>query len=110
MRTHRCIGLLVVLGSSGLVHAGDPFTLTAAGGGSNVTVSANDVVKLAGDLIGAENQFAALNGKSITGNLRYGSLDNAVLFTRNAAGTSATVTIPSTGFSKTFTAANEHDL
>ena len=33
-----------------------------------------------------------------------------MLFTRNAAGTSATLTIPSTGFSRTFSAANEDEL
>src|SRR5438874_7193331 len=87
--------------------ANDPFTLTASGGGTNVTASSNNVVDLAGNLINSESQFLSLANKNVTGTLRYGGLNNAVLFTRDAAGTSATLTIPSTGFNKTFTAANE---
>jgi hypothetical protein len=68
------------------------------------------VVDLAGDLIDAEDDFASLADENVSGTLRYGELNDAVLFSRNAAGTSATLTIPSTGFSRTFTAANEDEL
>src|SRR5438552_2117012 len=93
-----------------IAHAEDPFTLTASGGGNNVSASSNNVVDLAGDLIDRKNDFLALNGTSLNGSLRYGELNNAVLFSENAAGTSATITIPSTGFSKTFNAANQGAL
>src|SRR6185437_14268168 len=38
------------------------------------------------------------------------SLNNAVIVTKNAADTSATLTIPSIGFTKTFTGTNSKDL
>src|SRR2546428_8353950 len=90
--------------------ADEPFTLTASGGGNSVTASGHNVIDLAGNLIEMKDQFASLSGNSINGNLRYGGLNNAVQFSENGAGTSATITIPSTGFSKTFNAANEGDL
>jgi hypothetical protein len=90
--------------------AADPFTLTAAGGSNTIKASGNNLVDIAGNLIDRKDQYAALAGTSFNGNLRYGGLNNAVLFSENAAGTSASITIPSTGFSKTFNAANQHDL
>ena len=92
------------------VSAAEPFSLTASGGGTTITATGDNLVDLAGNLIDAEDQFTALANQDATGSLRYGGLNNAVLFTRNAAGTNATLTIPSTGFSRTFTAANEDDL
>src|SRR5688500_18296324 len=90
--------------------AAEPFSLTASGGGQTITATGDNVVDLAGNLMDAEEQFLALDNEDVTGSLRYGGLNNAVLFTRNAAGTNATLTIPSTGFSRTFTAANEDEL
>src|SRR4051812_9796369 len=102
------ISIIVMVASPS--RAADPFTLTATGGTRTVSVSSNDVSNLAGNLINNEDQFISLANTNVNGTLRYGSLNNAVLFTRNAAGTSASITIPSTGFSKTFTATNENDL
>lgn len=90
--------------------AQDPFTLTATGGGQTVSVSANNVIDLAGDLVETRNEFSPLANRNVTANLRYGALENAVLVNRNAAGTSATITLPTTGFTRTFTAANEDAL
>jgi hypothetical protein len=93
-----------------LAFAAEPFSLTASGGGNDVTASGSNVVDLVSNLINSEDQFTTLNNQSISGTLRYGGLNDAVLFDRNASGTSATLTIPSTGFSKTFTASNEDEL
>ena len=90
--------------------AGDPFSLTASGGGTTVTASGENVVDLAGNLIDTKDQFAPLANQTVSGSLRYGGLNDAVLFSRNGSGTSATLTIPSTGFSRTFNAANEDAL
>ena len=106
--TAALLASLVLLTSH--AHAEELFSLTATGDSTTVTGTGSDVVDLAGDVIDSEGQFAPLAGSSFSGSLRYGGLDNAVLFTRNAAGTSATITIPSTGFSKTFTADNEDEL
>jgi hypothetical protein len=51
-----------------------------------------------------------LSGRSFNASLRYGPLDPAVNFSRNAAGTSATVSIPALNFTQTFNAANQDEL
>jgi hypothetical protein len=88
----------------------DPFTITATGGSNTVNASSNNVVDLAGNLIERQSQFAALAGTQVNANLRYGGMKDAVLFTQNSAGTSATLTIPSTGFTRTFNASSESGL
>ena len=110
MRVLAVSALLLALLATAFAHAAEPFSLTASGGGTTITATGDNVVDLAGNLIDAEKQFAALENENVTGSLRYGGLNNAVLFTRNAAGTNATLTIPSTGFSRTFSAANEDEL
>jgi hypothetical protein len=116
-RPPRCRVLAVILVTVAAVAPGprrargaEPFELTATGGGSTVTGAGSNVIDLVEDLIDSQGQFEALADENLAGTLRYGELDNAVLFTRNAAGTSATLTIPSTGFTKTFTAASEDEL
>src|SRR5688500_18219613 len=109
MRILAVSALLLTLIATHAV-AAEPFSLTASGGGQTITATGDNVVDLAGNLMDAEEQFLALDNEDVTGSLRYGGLNNAVLFTRNAAGTNATLTIPSTGFSRTFTAANEDEL
>ena len=103
-----CALLITLIATS--VDAADPFSLTASGGGNSVTATGSNLVDLAGNLIDAKDQFQSLNNQNVSGSLRYGGLNNAVLFSRNAAGTSATLTIPSTGFSRTFTAATQSQL
>src|SRR3954471_3460155 len=109
MRISFLCALLITLTAMN-VHAADPFSLTASGSSSTITANGNNLVDLAGNLIDSKDQFATLNNQNVSGALRYGGLNNAVLFSRNAAGTSATLTIPSTGFSRTFTAATQSQL
>ena len=93
--------------------ADDPFTFTArttSGTPQTIRVSGNDLTELADNLVETQDQFLALDAQAFNATLRYGGLENAVRYSQNAGGTSATLTIPSTGFSRTFTAANEEDL
>ena len=90
--------------------ADEPFTLTATGGSTTVDASSHHLTNAVGNLINGQAQFAGLNGQALNASLRYGSLDNSIQFTRNAAGTSGTITIPSQNYTKTFTAANQDDL
>src|SRR5688572_1706192 len=92
------------------VRADDPFTLTAQGGPFTAAASGDNVVDLIDNLIVSEGEFAPLEQSAFTASLRYGELNDAVRLTQNASGTSATLTIPSTGFTRTFNAANEDDL
>jgi hypothetical protein len=91
----------------------DPFSLSASsasGPPQQVTVGSSSVLGLVEDVIRSQNQFAPLQGQAVNASLNYGGIPNAIQFQRNAAGTSATVTIPSTGFTRTFTGANERDV
>jgi hypothetical protein len=109
----QTLGACTVLAIAGVTRAADPFTLSAettSGAPQSVSVDASNLVDLVGNLIDSEKEFTALDNRDISGSLRYGGLGNAVLFTRNAAGTSATLTIPSTGFTKTFNASNQDEL
>lgn len=90
--------------------AADPFTLTATSGTSVTAVSGSSIPDLINDAYNTQGQFANLAGKNFAATLRYGRLTNAATFTKNAAGTSATLAIPSQNFTKTFTAANQNDL
>jgi len=109
MRSLFLCALLITLIATN-VHAADPFSLTASGNSATITANGNNLVDLAGNLIDSKDQFASLNNQNVSGSLRYGGLNNAVLFSRNAAGTSATLTIPSTGFTRTFSAATQAQL
>jgi hypothetical protein len=86
----------------GIARAGDPFSLDATGSSSSVNVAGNSLPKLTTNLIESKGQFASLSGQTVSASLNYGGVDNAIQLTRNASGTTATLTIPSTGFTKTY--------
>ena len=89
------------------------FTVTAettSGPPASVTESGSSVIDLVQNLIGTSEQFAAFQGQAFDASLDYGDVPGAIQFQRNAAGTSATVSIPSTGFTRTFTGANEQEV
>src|ERR1051326_8730030 len=94
-------------------YGADPFSLTAqtsSGPPLTITGTSQTLPDLIAHAFDTEDQFAALSGRAFTVSLRYGGIANAATFSRNAAGTSATLTIPSQNFTKNFTAANEGDL
>lgn len=102
---------ILVAGPAGVARAGDFFDVTAVGGsGTTVTAGGGNVVNLANNLINQSQQFAPLAGQGFAASLSYGGVANAALFTENAAQTQATLTFPSTGFSKTFTGTSSSDL
>ncbi|MGD0542476.1 MAG: hypothetical protein ABSB33_13265, partial [Tepidisphaeraceae bacterium] len=90
--------------------ATDFFGVTATGGGNTVTVGGSNLINLTDNLINEESTFASLAGTNLTGTLSYGGIPNALVFTENAAQTSATITIPITGFTKTFVGTSSSNL
>lgn len=95
------------------VCAADPFVLTAettTGEPTSVTASGSSLPDLVDDLITREDEFGQFEGQGFSAALSYGRVREAIRFQQNAAGTSATVTIPSTGFSRTFTGSNEGEV
>jgi hypothetical protein len=105
-----CAAASIVTVISTVANAEEPFALTAQGGPFTVSATGDNLVDLVENLIVSEAEFSNLEDTAFTGSLKYGELEDAVLFNRNASSTSATLTIPSTGFTRTFTAANEDDL
>jgi hypothetical protein len=90
--------------------AADFFGVTASGGGTSVTVGGSNLINLTDNLINEQGSFAPLAGQNLTGAVSYAGIPNALLFTENAAQTQATITIPLTGFTKTFVGTSSADL
>jgi len=93
--------------------AQSPFTITGqttTGTPTQATVSGSSVVDLVDHLIESQQDFSSFQNQAFNASLNYGAVPNAIQFQRNAAGTSATVTIPSTGFTRTFTGTSEADV
>jgi hypothetical protein len=95
------------------VLAGDLFQITAISAtdpSNTVTAGGSSVVDLIENLVESESQFRSLENQGFSATLNYAGVKDAVRISRNAAGTSATVVIPSTGLNKTFTGDNEDDV
>ena len=102
-----------LVATTSTVRADDPFVLTAettTGSPIAITASGSSLPDLVDDLVSRENEFGAFEGEAFTASLDYGRVREAIRFQQNATGTSATVTIPSTGFSRTFTGDNEREV
>lgn len=107
----RRIGCVVLLALTLPSQADDLFSITAVGNGANtVTVTGSDVLDLAESAIETSNGFTSLSGQNVVSTLNYGGVTNAAQITVNPGGTSATLSFPITGFSRTFNAANTDDL
>jgi hypothetical protein len=101
----------VLLTGANRIYADDFFNVTATGsGGTNLSVNGSNVINLADNFINEQKQFSSLAGQNISAAVTYGGVPNALLFTENSGGTSATLTIPSTGFTKTFTGTDSANL
>lgn len=95
----------IVLFCACVCRADEFFNVTAVGtSGTTVTAQGGDVINLVNNLINENNQFGTLAGQGFTSALTYGGVKNAAVFTENPSGTQATLTFPTTGFTKTFTA------
>jgi hypothetical protein len=81
-----------------IAYAADPFSLTAqstTGSPQSVSASGSSAIDLVRDVIKNEGAFSALNNQGLNASLRYGGVNNAMQFSKNAAGTSAPVAFPS---------------
>jgi hypothetical protein len=106
--------LLAIVASASFAKAdsgNDFFTITATGTTSgSATASGGTLLRLTDDLLKQQNNFAPLAGQGFNGALSYGGVSNAIQFSENPSQTSATLTIPSTGFTKTFNGTSAADL
>lgn len=109
----RTASVLTVVLLPSLALAQDPFSLSAqttSGPPQQVTASGSNLIGLVENVIRSQDQFASFQGQGLSAALSYGRMTDAIQFQRNAAGTSATITIPSTGFTRTFTGASDQDV
>lgn len=103
--------LLTLLWSGGReLRAEDLFTMSVAPGGT--VVGGSSLLDLVDKIINGKDEFAffAGPGAAYTGTLKYGTVQGAMSFDVNAPRTSATLNIPSIGFSQVFVGANQADL
>ncbi|HZK80178.1 MAG TPA: hypothetical protein VFC46_03905 [Humisphaera sp.] len=93
--------------------AGDPFLISAnttSGTPETVNASGSSLPNLVGNFVKGQSQFSSFQNRDASASLTYGGLGNAVIVSKNASNTSATLTLPTIGFTKVFTGANEGDL
>jgi hypothetical protein len=103
--------LAFVVFSAGIASASDLYTLTgtSTSTGQSVTATGTNFVDLLRNASTASAEFQALKGQAATYTLNRGST-TIIKMTRDATGTTATITVPSTGQSKTFTGATDSDV
>ena len=103
--------LITALWLVGRAAADDLFTFTATGNGTNtITVDGSDLPDLTEALIETADEFSGLSGQNVEGVLDYAGVANAARVSVNAAGTTATLEFPITGFSRTFVGTDADDL
>src|SRR5437879_6477436 len=88
------------------------YTVTTSDGGPPITsfVNGADLIGLTSHLIEHQDEFAAFLNRSYTAHVKYLGVQDALQLTSNATGTSVTVRIPRTGFTRTFTGATADDV
>jgi hypothetical protein len=110
---NRVVPFAIAMLLASFVRADDPFLITAqstTGTPKTVIVSGSSIVDLVRNAIKNESQFATLANQGVSANLRYGGINSAIQFSKNASNTSTTVSIPSIHFTRTFTGANASDV
>jgi len=92
-------------------HADNIFSITASDGTSTVTAGSNSLIDLVNSSVNSTGAFSSLNpGAAQNVSLNYGGVQNAISISKNAGGTSATLTFGPTGVTRTFTGADANDL
>ncbi|HWE00823.1 MAG TPA: hypothetical protein VG326_00335, partial [Tepidisphaeraceae bacterium] len=107
------LAFFVGLAGASLVRAGDPFMISAnstSGAPETINASGNSLPNLVSHFITGQSQFTSLKNRDSSASLTYGGLSSAVLISKNASNTSATLSLPTIGFTKVFTGTNPGDL
>lgn len=86
--------------------ADDLFRIDIDGNEDDLVVTGSSLFDAARDISGQQSDFAAFQGQAFTARVAYAGLDDAVVITSNADNSLITLTIPSTGFTRTFDAAD----
>jgi hypothetical protein len=109
----RLLTALFIAVASPVAFAGSFMTMTASttsGPPMTVTATGSDAAALIDDFVQQKKQFAKLIGHDSTASLSYATTHGVITVTRNAAGTSTTLSFPMIRFSKTFSATDTPTL
>jgi hypothetical protein len=79
-------------------------------GGAGGFDQSGNLFHVTNELIQGSGPFSSLSAQAFTSTLAYGPIYNAITLAENAAHTSATLAIPLTGYSQSFTGINSADL
>ncbi len=105
------VGLVTALATDQFARADDVFGIDVQpAGGAAIRSSGAELLPQLQDLIENQGLFNALNGRAFTASLRYGEVGDALRITRNASGTSATVTSRLSGLNQRFSATSPSQL
>lgn len=90
---------------AGVGYAGDLFKINATNNdtGATLTAGGSSIIDLIDDAVNTDRDFSQFEDANATFSLQYGNVRNAMTLTKTADNLSTTLTIPSTGFSRTFT-------
>jgi len=87
------------------------FNLVAIGsGGTTVADSGGNIIHLTDRLISLDSGFFLLTGQNVNASMSWGGVPNALIFTENAGQTAATLSFPTTGFTRGFVGVSASDL
>jgi putative lipoic acid-binding regulatory protein len=102
---------MVLVTAPSLASADSFFSVTAAGsGGTIVSNSGGNILRLTDNLISFNGNFLPLLGQNVISSVSWGGVPNAIILTENSLQTQATLVFPSTGFARTFIGTNASDL
>jgi hypothetical protein len=106
----RAVSVGACVAMSPLAFGADLFTVSATGSGvPTVNVGGSNIIDLVDDAVNTQGQFAAFQNVNSTFSLNYGGVANAIVVTKNAGNTSATIQLLGQPV-RTFTGANQADL
>lgn len=103
-------GLLAAAAATAPAAARDPIVIEVTGEPDTVVVSGSDLLDILEDAIESRGAFAGFDGTAFTASAAVGGVSDVIRVAVNAAGTSATLEFPLTGFSRTFTGANTDEI
>ena len=108
---NRWLGVACCMTSAAAcARADDLFVITATGASPTASASNSAMLDLVSDAVKTRDQFAGFQNIAATFALSYAGVPNAIIITKNAANTQATVTLGPTGVTRVFNGANQQEL
>ncbi|MCB9730433.1 MAG: hypothetical protein H6744_21740 [Deltaproteobacteria bacterium] len=108
LRPLTCLVAAGLLATAAMARAAEPFEVNVANGPS---AGGQSLTALVDSLLAGDGDFASVGGRSsYSASLSYLGIEDAILVSSSGSGRSVTVTIPSTGYARTFTGTDADDV